>query len=167
MPAIVAAVSAGCVGHYRPASATWRMESVFSRADHAAFSRKGQATVRGQGFVKTRGGDVKTCAGEKVFLVPDTPYFREWLKHVSSGESIIGLDPAMNDYMRESIGDAGGNFEFTAVPPGAYVVATNIEWEVPGYCGPSYYCSPQRTGGIAAAQVIVPESGEVRVIATR
>jgi hypothetical protein len=35
-------------------------------------------------------------------------------------------------YNKQTIADAGGNFEFKALPPGEYIIACEIKWQVGG-----------------------------------
>jgi len=46
----------------------------FAAEDFAAYEPDGKATLDGEAFAKTNGGQVRTCAAEKVLLAPDTDY---------------------------------------------------------------------------------------------
>lgn len=56
------------------AAQPYTIQTPFNDAEMAWSQSPGTAAIKGQGFLKTVGGDVKTCAGNVVSLVPDTPY---------------------------------------------------------------------------------------------
>lgn len=72
-PAIVGVVllSTSCAG-LRPAATVERI--AFPQEEYSSLPEAGTAVVHGQAFLKTRGGDVKTAAGEEVILNPVTSY---------------------------------------------------------------------------------------------
>ena len=65
--------------------------AVFNEDEYATYAGDGTATITGQAFVKTRGGDVKFGAGNKVFLNPVTTYSTEWYQ-----KYVIGGIPSPN-----------------------------------------------------------------------
>lgn len=131
-----------------------------------AFSlQQGTGVIYGQAFLKTQGGDVKLGAGNQVELVPLTPYIRERLaKGTIAGQNIEPRDPRVKAYARTTVADAGGNFEFTDIPAGEYVLYCVIQW-----MAPSAYSMTgvMATGGTAYATVKVAEGQRVKVILTR
>ena len=57
-------------------------------AKFAPFAGTGSGRIKGSAFLKTRSGDVKLGAGNKVYLMPATAYTDEWFtKSVVDGES--------------------------------------------------------------------------------
>jgi hypothetical protein len=141
--------------------------SPFVPAQAAYVNHRGAASVRGQAFMRQLGGGVVTCAGEKVRLIPATAYTRERITklygnpqggriNVYQGTSGKNLPPAYFKYMRQSICDAEGNFEFNGVADGTYYLVTRIVWMVPG----SYLAE----GGGVAKRVTVKGGRSVRVI---
>lgn len=92
--------------------------------------QSGSATVEGSGFLRQRGGDVVSCAGSSVWLVPDTSYF-QW----ASGQDRFTvqealLNPEVTEYVRTESCDVEGRFSFTQVPNGEYLAGTIVTWEV-------------------------------------
>lgn len=74
----VCLAAAGCVRPYT-------MQTHFDPSDATWSKQPGTASISGQAFLRTRGGDVKTCAGSKAFLAPSTPYTREAVAAWTSG----------------------------------------------------------------------------------
>ncbi len=157
----MALISGACVG------TEIEVASPFVPAQAAYVNQRGAASVRGQAFMRQLGGGVVTCAGEKVRLIPATAYTRERITkiygnpeggriNVYQGTSGKNLPPAYFRYMRQSICDAEGNFEFNGVADGTYYLVTRIVWMVPG----SYFAE----GGGVAKRVTVKGGRSVRVI---
>lgn len=157
--AVIALVlAAGCIP---PTVAKRRI--AFDELSYAGYDAVGTATIKGQAFLKTRGGEVKFAAGGKVYCNPVTSYSTEWYhRGVIDGETLETPDPRAEKYYRETQADAFGNFEFTSLPAGSYYLAAPIYWEVPfGRYG------TDTTGATAGARVKV-EAGETKkVILTR
>jgi hypothetical protein len=131
----------------------------FIPAEYEPYGRPGTATIVGQAFLKTRGGDVKYCAGEPVSLNPVTTYSREWWNVVVLGRREIEPgDPRAQGFHRTTIADAEGRFRFPALPAGEYYVACHVAWEVPGASG------LEGTGGWAASQIKVEDGATVEAI---
>jgi hypothetical protein len=102
----------------------------FAVADFAPWSGSGPATLHGQAFLKTVGGDVKTCAGSRVVLLPATPYVDALL---AKGKAAISVqaDPRLASYARTTICDAQGNFSLAGLPAQRWYVLTSVTWGVP------------------------------------
>jgi hypothetical protein len=94
-----------------------QMKTPFSSAEFEPYKAKGTGKIVGQAFLKTRGGDVKTGAGNTVQLWPFTPFMKEVISLKEQGYSITNYtNEVVNQilpYVRESIGDGNGNFEFS------------------------------------------------------
>jgi len=97
----------------------------------SAYAGAGPANLRGQAFLKTVGGDVKTCAGEEVLLMPVLPYFDNMIANASSGQKDLQIDQHAMSLMRKSMCDAQGNFAFTGLPAKKWYVVTLVTWGVP------------------------------------
>lgn len=126
---------------------------------------KGQSSVSGQAFTKTRGGEVRYAAGNTIALFPFTPYFQEVWKLQNSREpsTILEANPALKNYKRETVADGAGRFKFTGVLPGKYYVSTSIIWEVPvTQYVPNYgaFTSMKETGGEVSGIVTITRDGE-------
>lgn len=106
------------------------MHTPFNVADFAAWGGAGPATLHGQAFLKTVGGDVKTCAGSRVLLLPATPYVDELLTKEKAGIT-VKADPRLTSYTRTTLCDAQGSFSFTGLPVQRWYVVTHVTWGVP------------------------------------
>lgn len=117
------------------------------------------AGVVGQGFLKTQGGEVRTCAGNAVYIERyneknDNSYVLKLallkltnelvenqlaLNGQSDGATVSKLIAMQNEIKTinkskvlagETICDAQGNFEFSNIAPGMYIIGTTVEWLV-------------------------------------
>ena len=92
---------AGCATAYKQPMV---MHHSFSLADYQDYQKTGQGSISGQAFLKQKGGGIVTCAGNDVFLVPDSGYFRELLVHAKmksnplndADKELILSDPKKN-----------------------------------------------------------------------
>lgn len=160
LTAALASTLVGC-GTYTPPSPA--MRPPFPEAEYAALSRTGSATVSGQAFLKTRGGDVKTGAGNAVYMVPVTSYSIFAYDNRDAYAGLTQPDPRMSGFTRETIADASGRFSFKNVPDGNYYIKARVTWEVPS--GGKYsYMSTQ--GGDLWKTISVKNGESVEVIVT-
>ena len=137
------------------------MQSKIQHDRMPAFGKEEKGRIQGQAFSKTRGGDVKYGAGVEVRLFPDIPYSRELIDARSNPwRPVQGMDPAWHSYVKTTIADGTGNFEFNGVPAGNYFLETSITWEVPSQYG------PRTTGGLIRKTVTVFKDQTVRFILT-
>lgn len=141
---------------------TQKMNVAFDAGQFISFMGQGTSTVTGQAFLKTRGGDVKVGAGNQVELVPITPYIQERLDRATiKNEKLEPRDPGVLKFVRTTVADAGGNFEFKNVPAGKYAIYCEITWMVPGPYGGT------TTGGIAYSVVTLKDGESTKAIVTR
>lgn len=117
------------------------MSVPFVVEDFAAWAGSGAGNLHGQAFLKTVGGDVKTCAGERVLLLPGVPYVDELLEKGRHGIS-VSPDPRLASYERSTVCDAQGNFSFTQLPAQRWHVLTRVTWAVPHINPSSIHQSP-------------------------
>lgn len=136
----------------------------FPEGEYVTLAKTGKAIVRGQAFLKTRGGDVKTAAGNEVTLNPVTSYSTDWYNN--NYLRGIRMDPPDNrifQYIRTTIADGNGHFSFKNVPGGEYYITTKVTWESPtGYQG-----GLQQQGGVISRKILVNDTDELELIITR
>lgn len=135
LAAVAAAVTGGCVSVTQVP-----MREQFDPAEAAYVLREGPHTVAGQSFMRTVGGEVRTCAGNDVDLVPATRYAAERmrilygsdvsaLKTASYVQSVpASTDPEYVRLARSTKCDADGRFSFAKVADGTYYVITFVVW---------------------------------------
>lgn len=134
---IIGAALCGCsppVITSAPAPSPLTMKTSASATDYAPYTQPGTASLHGQAFLTTRGGDVKLGAGRPVTIDPATPYALEWHAQVAGDVSRFNQlppDSLFRKAHRAATIDAQGNFRFTALPPGKYIVRSTVTWEAP------------------------------------
>lgn len=117
---------------------------------------KGKNSIKGQAFLRTRGGDIKTCAGFDVLLHPHSTYGAERIKAIYGNENagfqirtnVQPPDPKYFNLKRVTKCNATGDFEFHDLPDGTYYIIAAVVWEVPN----SY---PGKQGGGVMQKVSV------------
>lgn len=140
-----------------------QMQTRFDETEFSPYATPGSATIRGEAFLKTRGGEVRYGAGNTVTLMPVTSYSREIWQAALQGK-VTDKDPRWEKYIRTTVADGTGKFEFTKLPAGEYFLECPIFWEVPDES--SLYPRLKRTGAVLKKQVRIDNSAEVRVIMT-
>ncbi len=143
---------AGCANRRPPAPPL----PPFPEAEYAALEKSGNAGVKGQLFMKTRGGEVRKGAGVRILLRPKTNYAMAAASGVRPGR-----DYRLSTYDRSTVSDGDGKFEFKEIPAGEYILSGHMTWSVfmPGTFGPI----EQVQGGTVAEYVTV-ESGKVQEV---
>ncbi|MBX3482509.1 hypothetical protein [Phenylobacterium sp.] len=118
----------------------------FDPSEYLKYAAGGGNSIRGDAFLRTRGGDVRTCAGESVQLVPLTYYTLDWLDHVygSAASAYVPiasvveraktypLHAGASAFIRTARCNVRGEFEFSGLADGGYAVITRVRWEVLG-----------------------------------
>lgn len=117
--------TATITARYDPAEAAWARKSGTGRID-------------GQAFLRRDYGRIVTAAGERVFLMPFTPYTSERFAGLFGGDrrayfgNVVEDPPAAYyDDRRETKVDMSGRFAFENLAPGRYIVATRVFWTEP------------------------------------
>lgn len=135
-------------------------------------ARDGTNAISGNALLRTVGGEVRTCAGFVVNLIPESPYSTErmtatfgWLERgfrsVDQPIQLSGEAPGYGDTIRSTRCDAQGDFSFNLVPDGTYYVTAFVVWQVPG----RYFSSNQ--GGVLMERVAVAGGQTKRIVLTR
>ena len=112
------------------------MASTYSASELAWAQAEGNNTIAGSAVLRTVGGDVKTCAGLEVGLIPVGSYTSE-LMAKTFGSSTTGyakytpnitLDPSYGGANRKTVCNPQGEFAFSNLPDGEYFVVATVTW---------------------------------------
>jgi len=118
----------GCTeAEIKPAEGT-----AFEVSEYNSPNKEGTGIITGRGFVKTKGGKVKTLAGETVRLHPVSLYSDQWFE-LASNEKVYkaAYDHRVEDYVFMTIADDDGRFTFKDVPAGEYYLTAEVFWFTP------------------------------------
>lgn len=137
----------------------------FPVEEYEALPKTGTGEVVGQAFLKTRGGDVKTCAGEEVTLNPVTSYSDQWYEVSYIGQKQIDVCHGyLPLYIITKTADADGRFHFKDVPPGEYYITTRVIWQIPGGYHNGLKYPPQWEGGRLCQKITVKNDEVTEII---
>ncbi|HEY3932619.1 MAG TPA: hypothetical protein VGM58_09660 [Verrucomicrobiae bacterium] len=136
------------------------MTTPFDESKFQPFVGKGTATITGQAFLKTVGGEVRYGAGDPVILTPVTPYTTEAMLAERSLQ-LPQTDPRLLKYIHTVTADGNANFEFQDIPSGDYYIKCAIVWGAP-----DQYGIIEQTGGVAWAKTHVGNDETVKVVVT-
>lgn len=119
-----------------------KLQTQFNSAEASTLLADGVNIIKGNAFMRQRGGGVVTCAGATVYLIPATEYAKRRFQilYGTSGDSgtnsrtsDIKFDPDPPEYMsmvKTTRCDAQGNFTFDRVADGEFFVQTTVAWQV-------------------------------------
>ena len=143
----------------------YTMTRSFSPSEVEPFLQSNHVVLTGQAFLRTRGGAVQYAAGSRVTLLPATPYFIEYFENVVSVRSLSGkaregeLGAEAAKYARTSTADGQGNFAFSGIAPGTYIIYCVIQWYASGSSLPE--------GGLVAKRLTVGDAPHQTYVLTR
>lgn len=132
----------------------------FPAHEYAKLKQTGTASVTGQAFLRTKGGDVKVGAGSEILLIPVTTYSQVFYNAYKAHRPLGPTDPEVKKYTLRTQADATGSFEFKSVPEGSYYVAGDVVWQAPTQWGLS------RQGGMLVKELSVKDGDQVKVMLT-
>ena len=113
---------------------SYTIKTQFRSEDWKLGSETGNCKLMGQALLKTKGGDVKTCAGEKVILMPYNSYTEELYSVGKQGgfSEASNFEPSIKKYLKVTTCDIDGDFEFDNLPNGKWLLYTQVVWQIPG-----------------------------------
>lgn len=164
----VALMLSGCVQtmyNQGPAVTTITPQAIFKAEEAQHIKTSGNNTIKGEAFLKTQGGDVKTCAGNKVTLMPITAYATERITYLcgkvndagyigayaSTKVAFASTDQGFLDHMKTTFCDSTGRFIFENIANGDYYIETTVTW-LGGY--------PSTTQGGSLVQKVNVSNGQ-------
>ncbi len=105
----------------------YMISTPFNEGEFAGYDSSGNSSINGQAYVRIP-GTIVPAAGSEVVLIPDTTYTRELWEPARSGRysGVANFDPRYFKYRRAMIADHQGNFRFTRLPAGTYIVQTHV-----------------------------------------
>ena len=140
----------------------------FQQAEYDVLSKTGSGGVKGQAFMKTKGGEFKEADGDKVTLRPKTEYARKLAMLPASlykCQVVSTVRLKVCDYDRTTMADSEGRFEFTDVPDGTYYVTTEVSWLA--YYPGAFPSIESKQGGTTPMEVTVADSKVSTIMLTR
>ncbi len=104
----------------------------FNPAEYKYINLNGSSTIRGQIILPTRGAEKKPGAGCEITLNPATSYSEEfYIKTVQNGIPIEEADLRVLKYIKKTVANDSGWFEFKNIAAGKYYLYSPIEYEIP------------------------------------
>lgn len=143
-------------------AATPPRSMAYAQCSEEAFTpyrASGSGTLRGQAFLRTRGGEVRYASGEPVILIPAVDCAVTWWQSTGlnwQGRVNFPTAGAFVSSIKNATADAQGNFVFSSLAPGRYYVRTQVTW----------YVGNSMQGGLVGAEVEVTDGGETQTILT-
>ncbi|HTK87660.1 MAG TPA: hypothetical protein VL329_08000 [Nitrospiraceae bacterium] len=109
--------------------------TTFIESEYLPYGDDGTSTITGEAFLRMMDGSLRKCTGFPVLLNPATTYSAEWYeRNVVGGIPLEPADPRALKFLRQTVGDSEGKFEFRNLPPGEYYAACVITVHIPiGY----------------------------------
>lgn len=150
---VLCVVTASTAGAQK-ASPNWSCAA----SDLAFAGDTGSATIEGQAFLKTQGGEVKVAAGNEVQLIPMCAGSTLWLAKQIKYLKAVQLDTTVKGATRTTTADGDGRFRFTQIPPGDYYAVSSVWWRVPG--------KYQQEGSYIAKQVHASNGQTASIVVT-
>jgi hypothetical protein len=99
----------------------------YVESEFAKYKLPGTATLTGQAFMKTMGGDVKYAAGNEVALNPVTSMSNQWYQEsYLSGKGLSEPDPKYLAAVITTTADGEGRFRFNNIPEGDYYLRSEV-----------------------------------------
>ena len=149
----------GCVAQTMAVATT----SSFDPKEASYIHDDGTNTIKGQAFLRQRGGGVVTCAGSAVHLIPAGRYARERVQNiygttVRPAQARVLADAPDPEYVahrRETRCDAQGSFSFDRLADGQYFVGTRVTWEVANQPQGGNVMAPANVSGGQTLEVII------------
>lgn len=143
----------------------------FPTNEYQQLQTEGTATVEGQVFLRTNGGDVKYGAGSPVWLNPKTSYSDQWVKIQTDNnyrtygyglkvlrKPTTAQESILKKHIITTQADGFGNFKLENVPSGEYYLVSGVTWQVNG-------SAPQ--GGYVIKLISIQKESKIKVMLTR
>jgi len=139
------------------------IKTAFDPKEHDPYLKSGNNTVTGRAYMHTLRGEVVTCAGREVMMLPATSFFREAIEIGRTGKL-----PKMNEkipveyrsIMRPGKCDSQGNFVIRSLPDGNWFVLTQIKWTERGLTQGGDLAKEVRLSGGKTVEVVLTDKDQ-------
>ncbi len=102
----------------------------FNEADFAPSAHSGSASIVGQIYISFKDGSLRPGRNIGVDLVPVNAYTEEIVQRkIVRDQTLQPGDPRYDKYVRHTVTDGLGNFQFGHLPAGQYFVGGIVEWD--------------------------------------
>lgn len=128
------ALTLACATAPAPPPTNWNIS--LDPTEYEPYMAGGSASIFGQAFLRTVGGDVKVAAGSTVTLDPFTSYSHHWWHQAGkwwARRSVIPPEAIFSNARKVATADADGRFGFEGLAAGRYYVRTQVTWETGAY----------------------------------
>lgn len=116
---LIVLLVAGCAAQRMP----------FPEREYADLDPRGDKTVKGTVFLVDQFEERQVGGGSEVTLEPLTSYSEQWYEVCYlQGEKIEEPDPRYRRYVRRTEADGKGNFSFSDVGAGEYLLTAPLYW---------------------------------------
>lgn len=160
-------LAAACAPMLTPQQKIEAMYPAFPVEEYAPYAQPGTATLAGQVFLKTVGGDVKYGAGSEVWLDPVTSYSKVWWEHWGRLWKQRFVGPPAHEFFaarRKTIADGEGRFKFKDLPAGSYYIRSQVTWGNSVNIG--FGALPTTEGGLVTKAVALKDGEEQDLVLT-
>jgi hypothetical protein len=130
---IASAALAGC------ATRVVEIREPFDATLTAERLKPGPNTITGSALVRRRNGNIVTCAGSEVRLIPATPYANERIRAMYGPRHFLRFEqmrvkvnpnpPEYTTLTRATTCNASGFFRFESLGDGEYIVHAVVSWD--------------------------------------
>lgn len=157
------------------AAKTVTLKSTFNEAQAKQLLSNGNNQITGSAFVRQNGGNVVTCAGQTVNLIPSTDFTKERMGYIynSTEKGFVPFnmfnelpvpkfanEPSnYKSYSRQTVCDAQGNFNFDKLANGDFYIVSIVRWDI----GNASMDFGARQGG-ALMQKVSVSNGETKKV---
>ena len=153
-----------------PPDPEYYVQAKFDKKAAQKMLKPGNNTIKGEGFLRQRSGQVIKCSGYEVSLIPATDYASERMIQLYESDE-KGYNPVINarrynfipdekeyyDLGKTTVCNADGKFEFKNVADGTFYVITPVLWE-------SFYEKYTRFEGGSLMQKVKVKNGETKEV---
>ncbi|MCG7584959.1 hypothetical protein [Photobacterium sp. OFAV2-7] len=142
----------------------YKMTNTFNVEEVAWAKEPGSASISGEAFMRTQGGDIRTCAGIEASLTPVSSYADErmlllygsnWEGYNDSRQLPAGPTEYNSSTIR-TICNADGEFYFNDLAAGEYYLVTPVTWMVKQLQGGNMMRRVKLDDGESLSLIITP-----------